>query len=48
MARDIIFAFAEFVMKRKPRATIKGGFGGGFMIETDVYVFSCQCASGRG
>ncbi len=34
MARDIIFAFVEFLMKRKPRATIKGGF----MMETEVYV----------
>ena len=37
--RDIIFAFVEFVMKRKPRATIKGGFGVGLRLEP-MFTFS--------
>lgn len=39
MARDIIFAFVEFLMKRKPRAMIKGGFGVGLRLEP-MFTFS--------
>ena len=39
MARDMIFKFVEYLMKRKPRATIKGGFGVDLRLEP-MFTFS--------